>query len=120
MRQVREGLRALHERKRIYLVAVDECHLVFEWAGFRDTYSWIGQFCTAALPGVRKVAVTATAPPRIRSEIEQSLHMHNPYTLALPSFRPNLNLAVMERTSLQTSLSWLRKELQEKVKAQGT
>ena len=54
--QVRAQLAALHAQHRVRLVAVDEAHLVFEWAGFRNAYTRIGDFCSRVLPGVPKVA----------------------------------------------------------------
>ena len=53
--QVRAQLAALHAQHRVRLIAVDEAHLVSEWAGFRNAYTRIGDFCSRVLPGVPKV-----------------------------------------------------------------
>ena len=59
--KVQEALRKLHRENRLRLFAVDEAHLVSEWASFRPNYDLIGQFCTEHLPGLPRIALTATA-----------------------------------------------------------
>ena len=61
--EVRQALMRLHQERRLYLLAVDEAHLVCEWgSSFRKHYEQIGAFCVESLPGLPRLALTATAP----------------------------------------------------------
>ena len=110
---VREGLRALHLARRLRLLAVDEAHLVSEWGGsFRTHYEGIGPFCTECLPGLQRLALTATAPSAIRREMVQKLQIPNAPEVAVSIYRPAIALKVFQRQgSMQADLGWLVKEL---------
>jgi len=88
------------------LFVVDEAHCVSMWGhDFRPDYLFIQQ-ARAALGNPPALAMTATAPPRVRDEIvdyisdaaaaqagEQPLR---PHVIALDIFRPNLHLSAMQ------------------------
>ena len=110
---VREGLRTLHRAKRLRLLAVDEAHLVSEWGGaFRKHYEQIGPFCVESLAGLPRLALTATAPSAIRTEMVEQLRMADASEVALSIYRPSIALRVFHRLgSMHADLGWLVKEL---------
>lgn len=70
-----DRLRALHARRTIGLIAVDEAHCVCEWGfDFRPEYSQLGGL-RSELPGVPLLALTATATPAVQAAIIQNLRM---------------------------------------------
>ncbi|MCL2501351.1 MAG: RecQ family ATP-dependent DNA helicase [Defluviitaleaceae bacterium] len=79
----------------ISLVAVDEAHCISQWGqDFRPNYMDIPAF----IAGLRKRPVlgafTATATPRVRSDIVRALALQNPLTVVTGFDRPNLYFAV--------------------------
>ncbi len=59
----------------IQLLAVDEAHCISEWGhDFRPDYQRLGRF-REALGGVQTVALTATATPKVRQDIVDSLKL---------------------------------------------
>jgi ATP-dependent DNA helicase RecQ len=113
---VRDALCALHHAKRLRLFAVDEAHLVSEWGGaFRTHYEAIGPFCANQLPGLQRLALTATAPAAIRFEMMRLLCMPDASEVALSIYRPAIALKVFHRFgSMHADLGWLVKQLKAK------
>lgn len=95
--EFRECLR----QSKISLVAVDEAHCISQWGhDFRPDYLDVGKFLEN-MPGVRIMALTATATPSVRSDIMQQLRLGEsprkpPFVEVLGFSRPNLHLAVTE------------------------
>ncbi len=96
----RPFLRALREAG-ISLFVVDEAHCVSLWGhDFRPDYLFI-QEARAELGNPTALAMTATAPPRIRDEILDHLAVEEdgrpvrPTVIALDIFRPNLHLSAV-------------------------
>lgn len=59
----------------VQLLAVDEAHCISEWGhDFRPDYQRLGRF-RDALGGVQTIALTATATPRVRQDIVDSLKL---------------------------------------------
>lgn len=59
----------------IQLLAIDEAHCISEWGhDFRPDYQRLGRF-REALGGVQTIALTATATPRVRQDIIDSLRL---------------------------------------------
>ena len=88
-------LQALHAKRRVCLLAIDEAHCVSEWGhDFRKEYQQLGGL-RAALPGVPVLALTATATAQVRADIRRSLRMSPSCVEVVESFdRPNLHYRV--------------------------
>jgi ATP-dependent DNA helicase RecQ len=75
------------------LLAVDEAHCISEWGhDFRPAYRGIGRVREAVAAPV--LAVTATATPEVRLDIEGSLELRDPLRVVQSFDRPNLAWAV--------------------------
>ncbi len=107
---------ALLERSRIDLVAVDEAHCISHWGhDFRPDYLRIGALLQRLRPP-RLVACTATATPRVRSEIRALLGLEEDCVEILRGFaRPNLHLAARSvegpRETRETLMACLKEQL---------
>ena len=78
---------------RASLLAVDEAHCISMWGhDFRPVYRQLGK--ARALLGTPVMALTATATPRVRRDIETSLGMRSPVRVVGSFDRPNLLWAV--------------------------
>jgi ATP-dependent DNA helicase RecQ len=80
-------------RLRIALFAIDEAHCVSQWGHeFRPEYR--GLACLPGhFPGVPRIALTATADQRTRSDIVAALDMPDAEVFVASFHRPNLHLA---------------------------
>jgi ATP-dependent DNA helicase RecQ len=91
-----ERLRGLVDRfprLRVSLVAVDEAHCISEWGhDFRPHYRTIGKY-RRLLGNPPVMALTATATPTTRADIERVLGMHHPARVSQSFDRPNLIFA---------------------------
>jgi ATP-dependent DNA helicase RecQ len=82
------------ERARPALLCVDEAHCISEWGhDFRPSYLRLGD-ARAWLGNPPALALTATATPRVRSDIAERLRLHDPVLLVAPAHRENLRLTV--------------------------
>jgi ATP-dependent DNA helicase RecQ len=89
-----EQTRHALQRARPGLFAVDEAHLISQWGqDFRPDYMLLG--AQAELVGAPvRLALTATAAPPVRQEIEHRLGLHDPVLVIGDFDRPNIQLAV--------------------------
>ncbi|MHC4218155.1 MAG: RecQ family ATP-dependent DNA helicase [Planctomycetota bacterium] len=80
-------------RGRPKLLCVDEAHCISEWGhDFRPAYLRIGaERRTLKIPQV--LALTATATPRVRTDIAGRLRLNDPVEVLAPPHRPNLRLS---------------------------
>ena len=84
-------------RRRIALIAIDEAHCVSAWGHeFRPEYRGLARLAEV-FPGVPRVALTATADPRTRTDILQALQMQDATVFAASFHRPNLHLAAQAK-----------------------
>ena len=78
----------------ISLVAIDEAHCISEWGhDFRPSYLRIKNL-VQELPGVRVIALTATATPEVRIDIIKQLNLAEYEQFIYGFDRPNLNFKV--------------------------
>jgi ATP-dependent DNA helicase RecQ len=80
-------------RLEISVIAIDEAHCVSAWGHeFRPEYRALACL-PQALPGVPRIALTATADPRTRADILHALAMPDAEVLAASFHRDNLHIA---------------------------
>lgn len=80
----------LLRRVGVGLLAVDEAHCISEWGGqFRPAYRQIGAI-RRALGNPPTIALTATATPRVRADIEAECALTRPVRIVAGFDRPNL------------------------------
>lgn len=74
----------------VQLLAIDEAHCISEWGhDFRPDYHRLGRF-REALGNVQTIALTATATPRVRTDILDSLQLQTARTFITGFARDNL------------------------------
>src|SRR5690606_16970671 len=85
----------------VSFVAVDEAHCISEWGhDFRPEYRKIRQVINGIDPNIPIIALTATATPKVQSDIRKNLQMNNA-TLFKSSFnRSNLYYEVRPKTNV--------------------
>jgi ATP-dependent DNA helicase RecQ len=97
-----EGFRALVGRTEVALVAIDEAHCVSQWGhDFRPEYRQLKSLCDA-LPGVPRVALTATADVETRADICTQLGIAE--MLVAGFDRPNIRYEVSAKTNARRQL----------------
>jgi ATP-dependent DNA helicase RecQ len=79
------------------LLAVDEAHCVSRWGhDFRPDYARIGEIAKR-IGSPRTIAVTATAGPRTRADIQSMLFLRTPRIFVRSFRRPNIAISVRRR-----------------------
>ena len=95
-----DRLANLHLQNSICLIAIDESHCVSEWGhDFRKDYRLIGDRIRnhQVLKQIPIVALTATAVPRVQSDIIKSLHLRSPKIVQQSFDRDNLIINVKRK-----------------------
>ena len=84
-------------RMKPRLLAIDEAHCVSRWGhDFRPDYARIGEIAKR-FGAPQTIAVTATAAPRTRADIESLLFQRKPRLFVHSFRRPNISIAVKRR-----------------------
>ncbi len=79
----------------VSLLAVDEAHCISEWGhDFRPDYARLGGFRERYLNNVQTIALTATATPTVRDDIQSLLQMRQPRCFVTGFARENLYFGV--------------------------
>ena len=89
--------------KRLMAVAVDECHLIWDWESFRVQYQYIGNL-HLGLGRVPWICLSATLTPNIAAYVHQVCKLETlTIRYSLSTARDNINLIVIEKygTSFQ-------------------
>jgi ATP-dependent DNA helicase RecQ len=85
-------------RLRVSLLTIDEAHCISMWGhDFRPSYRALGEVRKRL--GAPILALTATATPRVRSEIESVLGLREPFRMIGGFDRENLLWAVLPATT---------------------
>jgi ATP-dependent DNA helicase RecQ len=93
-----DSFKRLLGRTRIALLAIDEAHCVSQWGhDFRPEYMRLGEL--RAIVDAPVIAVTATATPRVMTEIVRSLSLRDPAIVRGDFRRPNLAFSVRHATT---------------------
>jgi ATP-dependent DNA helicase RecQ len=91
------GFQRLLGRSPVSLLAIDEAHCISQWGhDFRREYLQLSQL-TTQLPGVPRIALTATADLQTRQEIIQKLHLERARRFISSFDRPNIRYLVEPR-----------------------
>jgi ATP-dependent DNA helicase RecQ len=89
------GFRALLPHLPVRLLTLDEAHCISLWGhDFRPSYRRLGTIRDTINAPV--LALTATATPRVRDEIESVLRLRSPTRVTLSFDRPNLGWGVLD------------------------
>lgn len=76
---------------KISFFAVDEAHCISEWGhDFRPEYRRLREMMTQINPDVPVIALTATATPKVQSDIIKNLDLNDPAIFISSFNRPNL------------------------------
>ncbi|MHB1921071.1 MAG: DNA helicase RecQ [Chitinophagaceae bacterium] len=76
---------------KISFVAVDEAHCISEWGhDFRPEYRRVREIIDAIDKTLPIIALTATATPKVQSDIVKNLDLHSPEIFISSFNRPNL------------------------------
>ena len=93
----RQLLDDLLDGGQLVALAVDEAHCISAWGhDFRPDYRRLGQL-RRLCPGVPLVALSATAPPRVRADIIRLLELRRPLLQVRSAHRPNLQVVMQPR-----------------------
>lgn len=100
---------ALLSSLKVDCFAVDEAHCISEWGhDFRPEYRQLSVL-RSSFPHAACIALTATATPRVREDIKQSLQIAAANEFIGSFNRPNLFLEVAPKTApLQQTLEFLK------------
>ncbi|MBT3309212.1 MAG: DNA helicase RecQ [Gammaproteobacteria bacterium] len=96
-RLMSEGFLARLEEIEIALFAVDEAHCVSQWGhDFRPEYVQLGEL-RERFSEIPMVALTATADPQTRKDIQQRLRLRQPKVHVTGFDRPNIRYSALEK-----------------------
>jgi ATP-dependent DNA helicase RecQ len=103
-RLLQDETQALLREVTISIVAIDEAHCVSQWGhDFRAEYLGLNAL-KEWLPGVPRMALTATATLPTRDEIVARLELDNPRVFVESFDRPNIRYAVQTKTDARRQL----------------
>lgn len=94
----------------ISFFAVDEAHCISEWGhDFRPEYRRLREMMELIDPKAPMIALTATATPKVQSDIVKNLGLRDPQVFISSFNRPNLYYEIQPKISLeQTNKSIVR------------
>ncbi|KAF2150536.1 ATP-dependent DNA helicase-like protein recQ [Myriangium duriaei CBS 260.36] len=115
MDHFRRVLRIIHTQRELARIAIDEAHCISEWGhDFRPSFKELS-FFKREFPDVPMICCTATATPRVRADIVNTLGL-DPKQLksfTMSTSRPNLHYEVRFKSDeyddhYDTFLAWLQ------------
>ncbi|MCX8019758.1 MAG: DNA helicase RecQ [Chitinophagaceae bacterium] len=83
---------------KVSFFAVDEAHCISEWGhDFRPEYRRLREMMVQINPDIPMIALTATATPKVQSDIIKNLQLRNPDVFISSFNRPNLYYEVLPK-----------------------
>ena len=93
------------QKSNISFVAVDEAHCISEWGhDFRPEYRRIQSMISSIRKDIPVIALTATATPKVQTDIVKSLDMENPQIFISSFNRDNLFYEIRQKTNKDKTL----------------
>lgn len=93
------------QKTNISFVAVDEAHCISEWGhDFRPEYRRIRHMISAINENIPIIALTATATPKVQTDIVKSLEMDNPNIFISSFNRDNLYYEVRPKVNKDATI----------------
>src|ERR1700722_12633712 len=104
---------------KISFFAVDEAHCISEWGhDFRPEYRRLREMMVQISPDIPMIALTATATPKVESDIIKNLGLRDPNVFIASFNRPNLYYEIQPKIKKdQTIKSIVRYIVQQKGKS---
>jgi RecQ family ATP-dependent DNA helicase len=92
-------LQEMYEKNKLKRIVIDEAHCISTWGhDFRPSYRSISNL-SEAFPEIPFIALTATATPKVVSDIKDNLNLRKPKIFSQSFFRNNLEIKTFERDS---------------------
>jgi ATP-dependent DNA helicase RecQ len=90
---------------KIAFFAVDEAHCISEWGhDFRPEYRRLREMMIQINPDIPVIALTATATPKVQSDIIKNLDLRDPHIYTASFNRPNLYYEVQPKVNKEQTL----------------
>jgi len=90
---------------KISFFAVDEAHCISEWGhDFRPEYRRLREMMIQIAPDVPVIALTATATPKVQSDIIKNLDLRTPHIYTSSFNRPNLYYEILPKIKKEQTL----------------
>ena len=95
----------LFKEIKVSFIAIDEAHCISEWGhDFRPEYRRIHEIIKALDQKFPLIALTATATPKVQSDIVKTLDLHKPNIFISSFNRPNLYYEIRPKKSPQLAI----------------
>ena len=95
---------------KISFFAVDEAHCISEWGhDFRPEYRRLREMMIQINPDIPMIALTATATPKVQSDIVENLDLRDPKVFISSFNRPNLYYEIIPKINKDDTLKNMAK-----------
>lgn len=105
---------------KVSFVGVDEAHCISEWGhDFRPEYRQIHTMIETINDDIPIIALTATATPKVQSDIKKNLGLENPNVFMSSFNRPNLYYEIRPKRSREYAIKQIVKYIKENPRKSG-